>query len=51
MIKYTVRGGRVLVCFVISAKRPTSRLFSREAAWVIIPGTGYETSSGGPFFR
>lgn len=21
------------------------------AAWMIIPGTGYESSSGGPFFR
>lgn len=24
---------------------------SSIAAWMIIPGTGYESSSGGPFFR
>lgn len=32
-------------------KRYLGRLIPHKAAWIIIPGTGYETSSGGPFFR
>lgn len=49
--KYTVCQGLVSVR-LRPFRGPWSQLTcSHEAAWMIIPGTGYESSSGGPFFR